>query len=78
MPDDPNRPILLTTVPTEPQAVMIVAALQDQGVPAWTTGALTSGFQAAAPGQVQVLVRQGDVERAREILQAINARSEPD
>ncbi len=78
MPDDPNQPTLLTAVPSEPQALMIVAALEDENMPAWIMGALTSGFRAAAAGQVQVLVRQSDVERAREILQAIQARPEPD
>ena len=78
MPDDPNQPTLLTAVPSEPQALMIVAALEDENIPAWIMGALTSGFRAAAAGQVQVLVRQSDVERAREILQAIQARPEPD
>ena len=78
MPDDPNQPTLLTAVPTEPQAIMIVAGLEDENIPAWIMGALTSGFRAAAAGQVQVLVRQSDVERAREILQAIHARPEPD
>lgn len=78
MPDDPNQPTLLTAVPTEPQALMIVAALEDENIPAWIMGALTSGFRAAAAGQVQVMVRQSDVERAREILRAIHARPEPD
>lgn len=78
MPDDPNQPTLLTAVPSEPQALMIVAALEDENIPAWIMGALTSGFRAAAAGQVQVLVRKSDAERAREILQAIHARPEPD
>ena len=78
MPDDPNQPTLLTAVPSEPQALMIVAALEDENIPAWIMGALTSGFRAAAAGQVQVLVRQSDVERAREILRAIQTRPEPD
>ena len=78
MPDDPNQPTLLTVVPTESQAAMIVAGLEDKDIPAWVMGALTSGFRAAAAGQVQVLVRQSDVERAREILQAIQTRPEPD
>lgn len=78
MPDDPNQPTLLTAVPTEPQALMIVAALEDENIPAWIMGALTSGFRAAAAGQVQVMVRQSDVERAREILRAIHTRPEPD
>ena len=78
MPDDPNQPTLLTAVPSEPQAVMIVAGLEDEDIPAWIMGALTSGFRAATPGQVQVLVRQSDVERAREILRAIQAPPQPD
>ena len=78
MPDDPNQPTLLTAVPSEPQALMIVAALEDENIPAWIMGALTSGFRAAAAGQVQVLVRQSDVDQAREILRAIQAPPEPD
>ena len=78
MPDDPNQPTLLTAVPSEPQAVMIVAALEDEDISAWIMGALTSGFRVAAPGQVQVLVRQSDVERAREILQTLQAPPELD
>ena len=78
MPDDPNQPTLLTAVSSEPQAVMIVASLEDEEIPAWIMGALTSGFRAATPGQVQVLVRQSDVERAREILQTLQAPPEPD
>lgn len=78
MPDDPNQPTLLTMVPTEPQAVMIVAGLEDEDIPAWIMGALTSGFRAAAAGQIQVLVRQSDVERAREVLQTLQAPPGPD
>lgn len=78
MPDDPNQPTLLTAVSSEPQAVMIVAGLEDEEIPAWIMGALTSGFRAAAAGQVQVLVRKSDVERAREILQTLQAPPESD
>ena len=57
------------------QAVMIVTALKARGVPAQTTGALTSGLWAEAAGSVQVVVRQGDLEQARTALQAIEAGS---
>lgn len=40
MADDPNRAVVLTTVPTEVQASLIVAALEDRGVQARTTGEL--------------------------------------
>ncbi len=71
MSDDPNRVVVLTTAPTEPQAAMIVVALEAQGVQAQTTGALTSGFRAGPPGEVQVIVRYGDLEQAQSVLQAI-------
>ena len=41
MSDDPNCPMVLTTVPTEVQAELIVAALAGRGVEARTEGGLT-------------------------------------
>ncbi len=76
MADDPNQVVVLTAVPTEAQAEMIVAALEAQGLQARTTGALTSGLRAGAPGGVQVLVRQADLEQARAILQTVQEGSE--
>ena len=71
MPDDPNRPVVLTTAATEAQAALIVAALEERGVQAQATGGYTSGFRAAATGEVRILVRQSDLERARDALRAI-------
>ena len=76
MPADPDRPVVLSSVPSEAQAVMIVAALEDRGIQARTQGELTSGFRAEAPGQVQVLVRLSDLERAREVLDTIAGDSD--
>ena len=73
MADDPNRPVVLTTRPTEAQAALIVAALEDRGVQAQATGGFTSGFRAEAPGDVRVLVRECDFERARKALHDIEA-----
>ncbi len=75
MSDDPNRVVVLTAAPTEAQGAMIVAALEAQGVQAQTTGALTSGFRAEAPGGVQVIVRYADLEQAHSVLQAIEKES---
>ncbi len=75
MSDDPNRVVVLTTASTEAQAEMIVAALEAQGVQAQTTGALTSGLRAGAPGGVQVIVRQADLEQAQAVLRAIEKES---
>ena len=76
MSDDPHRTVVLTTAPTEAQATMIVVALEAQGVQAQTTGALTSGFRAGPPGEVQVIVRYGDLDQAQSVLHAIE--KEPD
>jgi len=73
MPDDPDRPVVLTAVPNEAHAAMIVAALGHEGIKAHAQGSLTSGFRAEAPGNVQVLVRQADLERARELLESIES-----
>lgn len=75
MSDDPNRVVVLTAVQTEAQGAMIVATLEAQGVQAQTTGALTSGFRAEAPGGVQVIVRYADLEQAQSVLQAIEKES---
>ncbi|MEE9295961.1 MAG: hypothetical protein V3W34_13495 [Phycisphaerae bacterium] len=75
MADDPNRPVVLTTVAMELQAALIVAALEERSIEAQTTGALTSGFRAEAPGGVQVLVRAVDLERARAALSDLQSGS---
>ena len=76
MANDPNQPIVLTSVPNEGLANMIKAALEERGIAAYVQGGLTAGFQTAVPGEVQVLVRRIDVEAARGILQAL-AEEEP-
>ena len=66
---DANATVVLTKVPTEAEAAMIAAMLEGQGIDTHTSGELTSGFRAEAPGSVSVLVRLGDLDRAREVLQ---------
>ena len=73
MADDPNQPVVLTTAPIEAQAALIVAALRDRGVEAQATGGLTTGFRAEAPGVTRILVRQADLERARQVWREIKA-----
>lgn len=75
MTDDPNQPVVLTTRPTEAQAALVAAALKERGIEARTTGEYTSGLLAAATGEVRILVRQSDLERARAVLRTIE--SEP-
>jgi hypothetical protein len=68
---DPNNPERLISVPTDVEAAAIVAALASHGVEASATGGFTAGFRAEAPGEVQVIVRHADLQRAREILAQI-------
>jgi len=72
-----NDPVLLTSVPHELAAGIIVAALEQAGVKATMTGMYTSGFRAEAPGWVQVLVAEPDLARAQEILKAGREDSDP-
>jgi hypothetical protein len=59
------------------EAEMIVAALNEIGIHATSTGEFVSNFKAEAPGNVQVLVRQSDLEQASKILADFrNSRSE--
>ena len=61
----------LTSVPTEVEASVIVAALAERNIRATTTGEFTAGFRAEAPGWVQILVAEDDLQRAKEILQEV-------
>lgn len=61
--------VILTSTPNEMEAALLVSRLEDAGVDAWTEGGLAAGFRAEAPGNANVLVRRGDVERVRELLE---------
>lgn len=76
MSEDPEQPIVLTTVASEAEGAMIVAALDDHGFKAQMSGQLTSGFRAEAPGKVSILVRRADAERAKATLREIREGSE--
>jgi len=65
---DPNAPVEVGEFRTELEASFVVQALAEAGIKAWTTGALTAGMRAEAPGFVKVLVRASDAAAAREAL----------
>jgi len=71
MSDDPQTPVTLTSAPSETQASLIVAALEDAGIKAMMVGELTSGLRAEAPGQVQILVHLENLATARRILREL-------
>ncbi len=67
MPDDPDSPRQLARLPTEVDAALLVEHLESFGIKAMIGGAGTSTGWPEAPGDVQVLVRLGDLERAAAI-----------
>jgi hypothetical protein len=71
MSDDPNSPSKLVSASNEIEAAAIVNALLVYEIEAFMTGGYTSGFKAEAPGCVDVLVRQSDLDRAIKALAEI-------
>ena len=74
MSTDSTDLLVLVSVPDEVEAAAIVAALDQDGIQAVATGGMTSGFKAEAPGEVQVLVKRSDANRAQQTLQEIQSR----
>ena len=62
---------VLTTVLHEVEAELIVNALRQFGIPATATGEFISNFKAEAPGNVRVLVKSADLERAISVLNEV-------
>lgn len=71
MTTDPGRLEVLRSFQNESEAAPVVAALDAHGIEAKTTGDFTAGFRAEAPGVVSVIVRQEDLDRAKEVLAEI-------
>jgi hypothetical protein len=71
MTPDPNRPEPLLSVCSDVEAAAIVTALAEHGIEAFAVGGYTSGFRAEAPGEVRVLVKHVDADRARQTLAEI-------
>lgn len=61
--------VVLTRVPDELSALLIVGDLESQGVPAVVIGGLTAQLRAEAPGLVSVMVRRMDLPRAQAVLE---------
>ena len=76
MTTDPDNPERLVSVKTETEASLIAGMLKEQDIEATVTGGYTSGFKAAAPGEVCVLVRNSDLARARDLLKEIRPADE--
>ncbi len=64
---------VLVQFPGEVDASIIVNALETEGIKAALTGVNTASFRAEAPGLVSVMVRRDDVDRARQVLEAMQS-----
>jgi hypothetical protein len=72
MPGDPNSPQVLAGLLREEEAALIVGHLDSLGIHADIWGASTSGLGwPEVPRNVQVVVRQADLERARAALKRL-------
>ena len=72
---DPNSPKILATVLTEQEATLIVNHLAPAGIKALIAGAGSATGWPEARGYVQVVVRQADVARAKELLKRVRRRT---
>ena len=70
---DPNNPTPLTRFTNEVEAATILSALAENGIHGTTTGSFTAGFRTEAPGDVTVVVRHCDLQRALEVLAEVEA-----
>ena len=69
----PDHLVSLVAFPTEFGASTVVAALAERGIRAHHVGGFTANFRAEAPGVVQVVVAEEDLQRARSALQEIQS-----
>jgi len=73
MNSDQDNQAVLDSFANELEAAAAVTALHALGVEAFVMGGYTAGYRAEAPGDVQVVVRLRDLDRAREALAEIRA-----
>jgi Putative prokaryotic signal transducing protein len=68
---DPDSPTTIHSAVDAIEAAAVVAALEAEGIKATTTGSYTSGFQAEAPGEIQIVVQKSHADQARAILEQL-------
>lgn len=68
-PTDKLRTLIKVT--SEVEAAILVAALAEHQIKAVSTGALTAGFRAEAPGMVSIMVEEDDLAIAQTALQQV-------
>ena len=74
--DDAQQPEVLVRVRSEAEAAVIQSILADAGILAQAVGGFTASFRAEAPGDVSVLVRREDLQRAKAVLAEVREQQE--
>jgi hypothetical protein len=76
MQEEPNeRTAVLTSVPSETEAAIVVAALGENGIRA-ETDEYTSGLRAGAWNWVSIMVAENDLARAQEIFEEVQREND--
>ena len=78
MPNDPNRPKLLATLPTEVEAILVVSHLTGHGIKAHIAGSGSPGGWLEERFDTQVVVRETDFARAKELIDLIRPHTAGD
>jgi hypothetical protein len=68
---DPLRPVEVARLRSEAAAALLIARLEAEGIKAMSGGAGTSTGWPEAMGDVKVMVRHCDLERARQIREEL-------
>jgi hypothetical protein len=68
---DPDSPQEVGRFVTEVEAMLVVHHLADEGIRACVAGTGSATGWTEDPGNVQVLVRAADLERARQIVDRV-------
>jgi hypothetical protein len=75
MAKQPEHTAVLTSVPTETEAAIVVAALENNGIRA-ETDEYTSGLRAGPWNWVQILVAEEDLPRAQEVFAQVQQQND--
>ena len=75
MASDPANPQVLANLRTEAEAQLLVNQLESIGIKALVSGSGPSSGWPKALGEVQVVVRQADLERALEVLNDLRKKN---
>ena len=71
----PEHTAVLTSTPTETEAAIVIAALEENGIHA-SSDEYTSGLRAGAWNWVDILVAEEDLPRAKEVFEQVQREND--